>query len=41
VQQAYEKLLADFDVDAATLKHDLAKLIEQLLHHRLIALVAP
>lgn len=39
IQDAYDKLLTEFEVDATTLKNDLTALINRLVEHRLIALV--
>lgn len=39
VQAAYERLLTEFEVEPATLRHDLALLIDQLVEQRLITLV--
>jgi len=36
VQAAYETLLAEFDVDAERLQHDLFELVEKLKDHGLI-----
>lgn len=39
VQAAYERLLAEFEVEPAMLRQDLAMLIGQLIEQRLITLV--
>ena len=39
IQQAYESLISEYDVDPATLRNDFQKLIEDLVKHGLLALV--
>ena len=36
IQDAYETLLAEYDVEAERLRHDLSDLIEKLVEHELI-----
>jgi hypothetical protein len=40
IQEAYESLLAEFDVEPVRLRHDLNELIDQLLEHGLIEITA-
>lgn len=40
IAEAYDRLLAQFDVDTATLKKDLETLINRLIENRLITLIS-
>jgi hypothetical protein len=41
IQQAYESLLNEYDVDPDVLRSDLTKLIEELVSHGLVELGVP
>jgi hypothetical protein len=39
IQEAYEDLIGEYDIDPATLRNDFQKLIENLVKHGLLALI--
>jgi hypothetical protein len=41
IQQARDRLMTEYDVDAGTLQHDMVELIETLVEHGLVATTAP